>query len=184
MAVPGERSVRRGSLPSSQPSVPSPAAPGAGSGRFSPLEAPGEQAGGRLGVFWLVCAAGGGWSDAAKRSSALGNVLLAASNPEYYTGPGRPPLGLPRAAAGFQHPEPKAWQLSRRPAAQAARAKARLRERVNSSQSGWSFVTPGWEKDRFIVAAYLTEVSVTLPDLILSLNWIQNNLVSPWLVPV
>lgn len=26
-----------------------------------------------------------------------GNLLLAASNPEYYTGLGRPPLGLPRS---------------------------------------------------------------------------------------
>lgn len=130
----------------SLPLTPSlPRSPGARSGCRSPPGSAGGCAGSKLGVFgrslpspWLVRGAGGGWSNTAKRSTALGNVLLAASNPEYYTGLGRPPLSLPRSAAGFQHPEPKAWQLSRRPAAQAAGAKARLRERVNSSQSGWS----------------------------------------------
>lgn len=34
-------------------------------------------------------------------------------------------------------------------------------------------------RDRGIVAAYFTEVSVTHPDLFLSLNWIQNNLLVP-----
>lgn len=128
--------------------------------------------------FWLVCGAGGGWSDAAKRSTALGNVLLAAPNPEYDT------LSLPRSAAGSSTPNPKPGSSAGDPAARAARAKARLRERVNSSQSGWSLSPRAGRKDRFIVAAYLTEVSVNAsrPDSFPDLDTKQS--VSPWLVPV
>lgn len=107
--------------------------------------APASEPGAGRGVLAARCqpSAGarswGGWSGTAKRSASLGNILLAASNPEYCTGLGRggsaAPLGLPRSAAGFQHPTPEPGSSAGHPR---LGVKARLRGRGNSSQSGWS----------------------------------------------
>lgn len=91
----------------------------------------------------------------------------------------------PGSSAGFHNPVPDARQLSRRPGApQNLRGADWYQSRAwgqgHSSQSErLVLVLACWDRTRLLLQLIFTEVSVTHPDLILSLNWLQNNLLVP-----